>query len=126
VDRHPLMVISPKERSKMQKSNIVQELDALTEYWSQKVLTEANCQQFKVAKGIGATNWHKHDDQDELFIIFSGEMTIGLRSGDVTLKEGDMFTVPKGVEHRPVAEKEAKFLVVGLNITSNKEGGKPN
>lgn len=81
----------------MQKSNIVQELDALKEYWSQKILTEANGQQFKVAKGIGATNWHKHEDQDELFIIFSG---------DVTLTEGDMFTVPKGVEHRPVAEKK--------------------
>ncbi len=110
----------------MQKSNIRHELDALTEHWSQKVLTEANDSLFKVAKGIGATNWHKHDDQDELFIIFQGEMTIKFRTGDITLREGDILTVPKGIEHRPVADEEVKFLVVGLNITSNKAGGKPN
>jgi len=110
----------------MQKSNIIEELDALTEHWSQKILAEANGQQFKIAKGIGSTNWHKHDDQDELFIIFDGEMTIQLRTGDIVLAKGEMLTVPKGVEHRPVAENEVKFLIVGINITSTKEGGKPN
>lgn len=110
----------------MQKPNILHELDTLTEYWSQKTLAEANGSLFKVAKGIGATNWHKHDDQDELFIVFQGEMAIKFRTGDITLQKGDIFTVPKGIEHRPVAEAEVKFLVVGLNVTSNKAGGKPN
>ncbi|WP_108810146.1 cupin domain-containing protein [Sphingorhabdus sp. Alg231-15] len=110
----------------MQKSSIISELDALTEFWSQKILTEANGSLFKVAKGIGSTHWHKHDDQDELFIIFDGEMKIEFRTGDVTLGKGEMLTVPKGIEHRPSAEKEVRFLVVGLNITSTKEGGKPN
>lgn len=110
----------------MQKSNILQELGALNEYWSQKILAEANGSLFKVAKGIGATNWHKHDDQDELFIVFDGEMTIKFRTGDIELFKGDMLTVPKGIEHCPVAKEEVKFLVVGLNITSNKAGGKPN
>ena len=110
----------------MQKSDIIAELDSLTEHWSQKVLAEANGQQFKIAKGIGPTNWHKHDDQDELFIIFDGIMTIQLRTGDIQLGKGEMFVVPKGVEHRPIAEAEVKFLLVGLSITSTKEGGKPN
>ena len=110
----------------MRKANIYKELNGLREHWSQKVLAEANGQQFKVAKGIGATNWHKHDDQDELFVIVEGDMTIHLRSGDVHLEEGDIFVVPKGVEHRPVAEREAKFLIVGLSITSTREGGKPD
>ena len=110
----------------LRKSNIISELDALNEHWAQKVLTVANGQQFKVAKGIGATNWHKHDDQDELFIVFDGSMTIQLRSGDIILEKGDMFVVPKNVEHRPVAKEEVKFLIVGINITSTKAGGKPN
>jgi len=74
----------------MNKSNIISELDSLTEYWSQKVLEEANGQQFKVAKGIGPTNWHKHDDQDELFIIFDGEMTIELRDRNIELSRGEI------------------------------------
>ncbi len=110
----------------MEKSNIIAELNALTEHWSQKVLAEANGQQFKVAKGIGPTNWHKHDDQDELFIIFDGVMNIELRDRTIELGEGEMFVVPKGTEHRPVAPSEVKFLIVGLNVTSTKEGGKPN
>ncbi|PHR59262.1 MAG: cupin [Robiginitomaculum sp.] len=108
------------------KINIPAELDALTEYWSQKVLTEANGMQFKVAKGIGATNWHKHDDQDELFIVYEGELVIQLRDQNIHLGPGDMFAVPRGVEHCPKAETETRFLLVGLSITSTKEGGKPN
>jgi len=110
----------------LKKYNIPDELDTLDEFWSQKVLAEANGQLFKVAKGTGATNWHKHDDQDELFIVYEGVLNVILRSGDMQLESGDIFVVPKGVEHRPVAKEEAKFLVVGLNITSTAEGGKPN
>lgn len=108
------------------KANIPNELEALSEHWSQKTLTEANGNLFKVAKGLGATRWHKHDDQDELFIIYEGQMRIEMRECNVELGVGDIFTVPRGVEHRPVADNEVKFLVVGLNITSTKEGGKPN
>ena len=110
----------------MEKVNIPQELSSLTEYWSQKIVGEANGQLFKVAKGIGETRWHKHDDQDELFILYKGHMTIQLRDKDIELYENDMFIVPKGVEHRPKAQDEVQFLIVGLNITSNAAGGKPN
>jgi quercetin dioxygenase-like cupin family protein len=99
--------------------------DALTEFWSQEVIAEANGNLFKVAKGIGSTNWHTHDDQDETFLILDGEITIQLRAGDVVLRPGDLFVIPRGVEHCPLAEKEARFLLVGPSVTSTEAGGKP-
>ena len=112
----------------MEKVNISDALNSLTEHWSQKIVGEANGQLFKVAKGIGSTLWHKHDDQDELFIIYKGHLTIQLRDKDIELYENEMFIVPKGIEHCPKTneDEEAEFLIVGLNITSTKEGGKPN
>lgn len=110
----------------MKKINIREELSSIQEHWSQKIIGEANGQLFKVAKGIGSTKWHKHDDQDELFILYKGHLTIQLRDKNIELYEDEMFIVPKGVEHCPIAEEEVEFLIVGLNITSNKAGGKPN
>ncbi len=98
---------------------------ALTEYWSQKTVAEANGNLFKVAKGIGATNWHTHDDQDETFLVLRGEITIQLRMGDVHLSEGDLFVVPRGVEHCPLAADEVHLLLIGPSVTSNALGGKP-
>jgi mannose-6-phosphate isomerase-like protein (cupin superfamily) len=79
-----------------------------------------------VAKGIGATKWHKHEDQDELFIVYKGRLTIQLRARNIELNEDEMFVVPKGIEHCPIAEHEAEFLIVGLSVTSNAAGGKLN
>lgn len=110
----------------LEKINIWEELSHIEEHWSQRIIGEANGQLFKLAKGIGSTKWHKHDDQDELFILYKGHLTIQLRNKNIELYEGEMFIVPKGVEHCPKAEKEVEFLIVGLNITSNKAGGKPN
>ena len=110
----------------MEKVNIPEALAAVTEHWSQKIIGEANGQLFKVAKGMGSTHWHKHDDQDELFILYKGHMTIQLRDKNIELYANDMFIVPKGVEHCPKADAEVEFLIVGLNITSNAAGGKPN
>ncbi|MCC2955950.1 cupin domain-containing protein [Massilia sp. IC2-477] len=107
------------------KVNIPATLARLTEFWSQGTVAQANGQLFKVAKGIGSTRWHQHDDQDELFIIYSGQLTIQLRDRDVELGAGDIFVVPRGVEHCPKADIETQFLIVGLNITSNAAGGKP-
>ncbi len=110
----------------MHKTNISETLASLKEHWSQRIVAEANGQLFKVAKGIGSTNWHKHDDQDELFLIQKGSLRIELRDGVISMEKDDIFVVPKGVDHRPVADEEVEFLIVGLNITSTKEGGKPN
>ncbi len=113
------------QEAAVQKVAIRDEIASLKEYWSQKVVAEANGQLFKVAKGIGEVNWHKHDDQDELFILYGGRVIIRLRTEEIHLMEGELFVVAKGVEHCVAAEEEAAFLVVGLNITSTREGGKP-
>ncbi len=97
----------------------------LTEFWSQKVVATANGSLFKVAKGIGSTEWHSHEDQDELFVVTHGELVIELRSGHVTVAAGELFVVPCGEEHRPRADGEARFLIVGSRITSDAAGGKP-
>jgi mannose-6-phosphate isomerase-like protein (cupin superfamily) len=98
---------------------------ARPEYWSQEVVGEANGSLFKVAKGAGATEWHSHDDQDEVFVVTAGTLVVELRTGDVTLGAGEMLIVPRGVEHRPRADGDARFLLVGTAITSNAAGGKP-
>ncbi|RKQ90217.1 mannose-6-phosphate isomerase-like protein (cupin superfamily) [Solirubrobacter pauli] len=99
--------------------------EALGEYWSQHVIGEANGSVYRVAKGIGSTEWHAHDDQDEVFVVTHGELVVELRSGDVHVREGELYIVPRGVEHRPRTDGEARFLIVGTQITSNAAGGKP-
>ncbi len=97
----------------------------LPEFWSQLTVGEANGSLFKVAKGVGSTNWHSHDDQDEVFVVTEGELVVELRDGDVPVRAGEMLVVPRGVEHRPRAEGVAHFLIVGTSVTSTAAGGKP-
>ena len=110
----------------MEKVDVGAVASSLDEFWSQVVVGEANGSLFKVAKGIGSTNWHKHDDEDEVFFVYKGRLTIQLRTGNVELSEGDMFVVPRGVEHCPRADDEVHLLVVGPTITSTRDGGKPD
>ena len=110
----------------MDKITLVDEAATLTEFWSQKVVATGNGQLFKVAKGIGSTTWHSHDDQDEVFLIIEGTLRIQLRDRNVNLNVGDLFVVPRGVEHCPIADEEVRFLIVGTEITSTAAGGKPD
>ena len=82
------------ERGAMSKVALREAAAELEEFWSQHTVGEANGNLFKVAKGIGSTNWHQHDDQDEVFIVLHGQITVQLRTGDVELNEGDLFIVP--------------------------------
>lgn len=109
----------------LQKVNIRQEFSAINQYWSQRTIGQVNGQLVKLAKGIGEINWHKHDDQDELFIIYKGHLTIQLREENMELFKDEMFIVPKGIEHCPRADEETEFLIMGLNITSNLARGRP-
>ena len=110
----------------MKKVNLKREFGSIEKYWTQKVVGEANGTMLKLAKGIGEINWHKHDNQDEVFLVYKGELIIRLRDHEnIILQEGEMFIVPKGVEHAPKAKNDVELLVMGINITSNKEGGKP-
>lgn len=110
----------------LNKVSIDHELSNINEYWSQRTIGIANGQLIKLAKGIGEINWHKHDDQDEVFILIKGHLTIQLRDKNVELYPNDMFIIPLGVEHCPIAHGLVEFLIMGLNITSTIEGGKPD
>ena len=90
---------------------------ALTELWSPRVVGEVDDAFVKVAKVHGALAWHSHDDEDELFYILKGHLRIEMESGAVELDEGEMFVVPKGVRHNPVAENECHILLIEKKTT---------
>lgn len=90
---------------------------ALTEYWSPRVVDELEDSYIKVAKVLGTFGWHSHDDEDELFLILSGCLRIELEAGAVELAEGEMFVVPKGVRHNPVAEQECCLMLIERKST---------
>ena len=95
-----------------QPINFSNKLSKFTEQWSPKVIAEMNDYQFKIVKLQGAFVWHEHRDTDETFIVLDGELIIEFRDGRVTLNSGEMFVVPKGVEHKPVADTEVKVLII--------------
>ena len=92
--------------------NFDEKFGMLKEQWSPRVIAEMNDYQFKVVKITGDFIWHSHKDTDETFIVLDGELRIDLRDGFVYLKNGEMFVVPKMVEHKPYAEKEVKTLLI--------------
>jgi len=104
---------------KMQKINVRQKLDLISEHWSPKVIAELNGQQVKVAKLLGEFDWHFHEQEDELFWIMSGSLEIHLRDQVIALETGDMFVVPRGVEHKPVARAECHVLLFEPASTLN-------
>ena len=89
-----------------------EKLSRITELWQPRVVAELNDYQFKVVRIEGAFNWHDHPETDEAFIVLSGQLRIDMRDGAVTIGPGEMFVVPKGVEHKPYAEKEVQLLLV--------------
>ena len=94
------------------KINIKEKFLKFSEHWSPKVIAELNDYQFKLAKIKGEFIWHKHDETDEVFIIIEGKMMIEFRDKKVELMEGDMYVVPKGVDHRPYSKNECKIMLV--------------
>ncbi|MGB0899330.1 MAG: cupin domain-containing protein [Psychrobium sp.] len=95
-----------------QAINLKEKLTKFSSHWTPKVIAEMNDYQFKLAKIKDEFVWHKHDDTDEVFIVIKGEMVIELRDGKIELSEGEMFVVPKGVEHKPIAEQECHIMLV--------------
>ena len=92
--------------------NFADKFKKFSEYWSPRVVAEMNDYQFKLAKFHGEFVWHDHTDTDEVFLVVKGAMGIELRDGTVHLSEGEMYVVPKGVEHRPFAETECHVLLI--------------
>ena len=93
--------------------------------WQPRVIAEMNDYQFKVVKLQGDFVWHNHTDTDETFIVMEGDLRIDFRDGVVHIASGEMFVVPKGVEHKPYAEREVKLLLIEPRGTLNtgSEGG---
>ncbi|MFB4422761.1 cupin domain-containing protein [Streptomyces sp. QL37] len=87
-------------------------LAQFSELWSPKIVAGVNDYEVKLAKVKGEFVWHTHEDTDELFLVVTGRLTIRLRDGDVTLDPGELFVVPRGVEHCPVAEEETAILLL--------------
>jgi len=96
----------------VQSINLAEKLEQCNDHWSPKVVADFNGHDVMVVKFQGEFNWHSHSDTDDFFLVLSGQVTIQLRDGDVTLGVGEMFVVPKGVEHCPKAEEEAHVLLI--------------
>ena len=106
----------------MEKVGIGECLSDISEHWRPKVVAELNGQEVKVVKFKGAFPWHHHENEDEMFLAWKGSFKIEFRDRTVELNEGDLIVVPKGVEHRPVAEEEVEVMIfepAGVKNTGN-------
>ena len=92
--------------------DIARKLELFSEHWSPKVVARLNDYEIKLVKVKGEFVWHTHDDTDELFLVIEGSLTIQLRDGDVTLGPGQLYVVPRGVEHCPTAEGEVSAMLI--------------
>ncbi len=92
--------------------NFAAKLKLIDDLWQPRVVAEMNDYQFKVVRIEGEFVWHEHADTDETFIVLDGQLRIDMRDGSVLLSAGEMFVVPKGVEHKPYAEREVKLLLI--------------
>ena len=102
------------------KVNLAEKLDAFSEQWSPKIVAHYNDNDIMVVRVEGEFTWHSHPDTDDFFLVLDGELDIELRDRTVTLSPGELFVVPKGVEHRPVARKgEVKLLLIEPAGTPN-------
>lgn len=103
----------------MDKVNLREKFDLFTEYWSPKIAGELNGQQVKLVKFQGPFVWHHHDNEDELFLVVKGRFRMEFRDSHVWLEEGEFLIVPRGIDHRPVAEEEAQVLLFEPASTLN-------
>jgi mannose-6-phosphate isomerase-like protein (cupin superfamily) len=99
--------------------NLAAKLASFSEHWSPRTVTTFNDLDVMVVKVQGAFVWHKHDDTDDFFLVLQGRLDIQLRDRTVTLGPGELYVVPKGVEHRPVAREETHLLLIEPTGTPN-------
>lgn len=103
----------------MVKVNLAEKLALIPDHWNPRIVGELNGQHVKLVKLEGPFVWHHHEHEDELFLVLAGELTIQFRDRAVSLREGEFLIVPRGVEHRPVAESEAHVLLMEPASTIN-------
>lgn len=100
------------ENMKLDPINLQDKLSKFSEHWSPKIIAQMNDYQFKVVKVQGEFTWHSHPETDETFLVLKGTLDIHFRAGHVSLSAGEMYVVPKGAEHKPVANEECHILLV--------------
>jgi mannose-6-phosphate isomerase-like protein (cupin superfamily) len=103
----------------MHKINLREKLALFTEHWSPRIIAELNGQHVKLVKLLGEFDWHHHADEDELFLVVHGRFRMDFRDHAEWVEEGELLVVPRGVEHRPVAETEAHVLLFEPATTLN-------
>ncbi|MEP6793720.1 MAG: cupin domain-containing protein [Saprospiraceae bacterium] len=103
----------------MQKINIPEKLSLINDYWNPRIAGELNGQLIKLVKFKGEFVWHKHDDEDEMFYVLDGQFKMELRDQTILLKKNEFLIIPRGVEHRPVAENEVSVMLFEPASTLN-------
>jgi mannose-6-phosphate isomerase-like protein (cupin superfamily) len=103
----------------MEKVNLEQKLSMFSDHWSPKIVGELNGQQVKLVKLKGEFVWHKHDNEDEMFFVVKGQFKMEFRDRSIDLKENEFLIVPKGTEHRPVADEEVSIMLFEPASTLN-------
>jgi len=103
----------------IEKVNLLDKLASFSDYWNPRIVGELNGQHVKLVKFQGPFVWHKHDHEDELFFVVKGQFRMEFRDRDIDLAEGDFLIVPRGAEHRPVAEREAQVMLFEPASTLN-------
>lgn len=103
----------------IEKVNLQQKFSLFSEHWKPKIVGELNGQQVKLVKFAGPFVWHSHETEDELFLVVKGRFRMEFRDRNVWLEEGEFLVVPRGVEHRPVADQEAHVLLFEPATTLN-------
>ena len=99
------------------KINLAEKFGLFSDRWSPKIIADLNDSHVKLAKVQGEFVWHRHPDEDELFIVVNGRLTIELRNGVVSLGPGELVVIPRGVEHRPVAREEVQLMLIEPKAT---------
>jgi mannose-6-phosphate isomerase-like protein (cupin superfamily) len=103
----------------MRKVNLREKFGLFDERFHPKIVGDLNDHQVKVVKVLGDFVWHHHENEDELFLVIKGRLRMGLRDGEIELSEGELFIVPKGVEHKPSADEECWIVLIEPGSTRN-------
>lgn len=103
----------------MEKINLDEKLSGFSDYWSPHTIAEFNSHDIMVVKTKGEFVWHSHPDTDDFFLVLKGKLKIELRNKVIELNPGELFIVPKGIEHRPIAEEEVHLLIIEKTGTPN-------
>ena len=110
---------TPQPPAAARRIDLAEALARIEDYWHPRIVAELNGQHVKLAKLLGTFVWHHHEHEDELFFVLDGRLRMEFRDGDVTLGPGECLVVPRGVEHRPVAEEEVHVLLFEPASTVN-------